>query len=87
MHVQNLEPGLRRAMTAVFRQKGLSEDQASSKVTRHLEAAREVFSAACRIPSLVAKKGRGPRTASFQRGSAPLERAMRAVVKWAHGLP
>ena len=86
MHIQNLEPGLRRAMTAVFRQQGLSEAQASAKVAKHLQAASDVFHAKCKEGPLMAKSLRGPAAAAFRGGPAPFEHAMREVVRWAHSL-
>ena len=86
MQIQNLEPGLRRAMTAVFRQKGLSEAQASAKVAKHLQAACSVFHAKCKEGPVMARNLRGPAAAAFRGGPAPHEHAMREVVRWAHSL-
>lgn len=86
MQIQNPEPALRRAMMAVFRQKGLSEAQASAKVAEHVQAACSVFHAKCKEGPVIAKNLRGPAAVAFRDGPAHLEHAMREVVRWAHSL-
>ena len=86
MHIKNLEPGLRRAMTAVFRQKGLSEAQASAKVAKHLQAACDVFHAKCKEGPMLSRSLRGPAATAFRESPAAADHAMREVVRWAHSL-
>ena len=83
MEIYNVETGLHRSMVLVFRRKGLSQEQAEDKATRHLKAACSVFATKCREaarPSL-------DRNQLMSRGPAAIEKARREVVRWAHALP
>lgn len=80
MQIHNLEHGLRKAMTLVFRSKGLSANAADTKAKQHLNAATALFQTKCRECARDRKFGSGsPEMA--------IGRAKREVMAWAHRLP
>jgi len=77
MKVLNLEPGLLKLMTTVFRSRGLNPTAADAKAKQQLTAATKVFQAACRKCMTDKMRHGGGAEDAISRGR-------RAVVAWAH---
>lgn len=76
MHIQNLEPALRKNMTLVFRQKGLTAQAADAKATTNMVAADALFHDAY-------SEGR---PGKIHDEAVHITYAMRKVVAWAYSL-
>ena len=78
MQVHNLEAGLHKLMTTVFRSRGLGASTAEAKAAQHLSGATKAFNDKCK--EVVRDK--------MRRGGVndSIAHARREVVKWAHRL-